>query len=85
MTQASKPSAGALRAASEICEDGRWDEQVIAHIIDRETGLAKLLEAAELAKAELRYYPGEENKEGDALVDAAYSALQQAIAKAEQA
>ena len=44
----------------------------------------ELLEAAKLAKAELRYYPGETNKEGDALVDAAYSALEQAIAKAEQ-
>lgn len=43
----------------------------------------QLLEAVKLAKAEIRYYPGEENKEGDALVDVAYNACEQAISAAE--
>ncbi len=45
----SVPSAGALRAAVALNEDGRWDEQVMAEIIDHETGVAKLLKAAEKA------------------------------------
>ena len=90
MTQpktASKFTPGALRAARVIADSITWhpdlDIQLVSHIIDRETGVAELLQAAKLAKAELRYYPGETNKEGDALVDAAYSALEQAIAKVE--
>lgn len=42
----------------------------------------ELLEALKLCKAELRYYPGDTNKEGDALIDNAYNAAEAAIAKA---
>ena len=53
MTQPSKPSAGALRAARRLLrvaqsagtELNMYDEE-IAKIIDRETGVAELLEAA---------------------------------------
>ena len=46
--------------------------------------LTELLEAAKQAKGQLRYYPGDSNKDGDAEVDAAYSRLEAAIANAER-
>jgi len=60
-TQA-KPSAGALRAATEALryvgmihwtKDNR--HKVLAEIIDRETGVAELLEAAKDAEESLRH------------------------------
>ena len=69
MTQPTKPSAGAspgaLRAARKIAERTLrtlqgWDEQtwvdIAAEIIDRETGVAELLEAAKFALTTLDYY-----------------------------
>ena len=62
MTQPTKPSAGALRAARKIAERTLhtlqgWDEQtwvdVAADIIHRETGLAELLAAAKQVMADL--------------------------------
>ena len=53
MTQPTKPSAGALRAATEALRYVgmiHWTKDnrhiALAHIIDRETGVAGLLEAA---------------------------------------
>ncbi len=51
---------------------------------DEQVVVAELLKASKLAKAELRYFPGETNKEGDALVDAAWNALDKAIPKVER-
>lgn len=79
-----KPSAGALRAAVEICEDGRWDEQVIAHIIDRETGLQSFAELLEAAKRVSRFFVYLESIKGEGARDS-LNQLRQAIAKAEQA
>ena len=57
----SQPSARALKAATEICEDGRWDEQVIARIIDREVSLP----AQELARLVVRYSDGHFHDQDD--------------------
>ena len=47
MTQPTKPSAGALRAAKSIIANAYGlSLAVCAEIIDRETGVAELLEAA---------------------------------------
>ena len=46
MTQQTKPSAGALRAAQSAGTELNMYDEEIAKIIDRETGVAELLEAA---------------------------------------
>ncbi len=84
MTQPTKPSAGALRAARKIAERNLrtlqgWDEQtwvdISAEIIDRETGVAELLEAAKQVMADLS---DEEVPDADTV-----EMLEQAITKAE--
>ena len=78
-TQLTKPSAGALSAAREILDT---DHQLAAQIIDRETGVAELLEAAELAYVKLAdisfQWPGRGNPEGQSLL----CKLRDGIAKA---
>jgi uncharacterized protein YciW len=56
-----KPSAGALRAAKEILDT---DHQIAARIIDRETGVAELLEAAKHADvaAQVLFIAAEQSK-----------------------
>ena len=76
-----KLSAGTLRAATEICEDGRWDEQVIAEIIDRETGMAELSELLEAVKAVMAQL--DFSGQIDYLGASTYKRLEQAIAKCE--
>ena len=65
MTQQTKPSTGALRTARKIAErtlrtlqgwDGQTWVDIAAEIIDRETGVAELLEAAKFALTTLDYY-----------------------------
>ena len=88
MTQQTKPTAGALRAARKIAERTLrtlqgWDEQtwvdIAAEIIDRETAqpeLSGLLEAAKQVMADLS---DEEVPDADTV-----ERLEQAISKAEQ-
>jgi hypothetical protein len=83
MNQQTKPSAGALRAAKAIGTALHTHDvgtfyafDGMAKIIDRETGVAELLEAAKVA---LQYFRGKHEN-----ADASASKLQQAIAKAEQ-
>ena len=85
MTQQTKPTAGALGAARKIAERTLhtlqgWDEQtwvdIAADIIDRETGVAKLLKAAKQVMADLS---DEEVPDADTV-----ERLEQAIAKVEQ-
>lgn len=88
MTQLTKPSAGALRAADRIRDLlEKWNsleitkigatfyQEETARIIDRETGVAELLEAAKIA---LQYFRGKHEN-----ADASASRLKQAIAKCE--
>jgi len=92
MKQQTKPSAGALRAASgiwlSVLRQGKddWITQT-AEIIDRETGLAELLEAAVWTRDTLRAMEGDSmiEKEVRGLLGARRKKLQQAIAKAERA
>ncbi len=85
MTQQTKPTARAQGAARKIAERTLrtlqgWDEQtwvdIAAEIIDRETGVAKLLKAAKQVMADLS---DEEVPDADTV-----EMLEQAIAKVEQ-
>ena len=81
MTQPTKPSAGALRAAKEwyvYPKDSRVES--LAYVIDRETGMAELLEAAKEAKAHLEGGGDYAIRNSDA-IDATILMLEQAIAK----
>ncbi len=92
MTQPRKPSAGALRAASKFARHSehiyRWRsepqdaERELAEIIDHETGMAELLEAAKEAKAHLEGGGNYAIRNSDA-IDATILMLEQAIAKCE--
>ncbi len=80
MTQPTKPSAGALRAAKEwyvYPKDSRVES--LAYVIDRETGMAELLEAAKVAVGELDC-----SGTIDFLTAGALKKLEQAIAKCER-
>ncbi len=74
MNEQAKPSAAALRAAKELDTEGfvfSWKTNQAAEIIDRETGLAELLEASkEVAGTRIG-------------LGSALERLEQAIAKAE--
>ncbi len=57
MTEQIKPSSGALKAAGIIIRGlfkaTTTDVEIAAQIIDRETGVAELLEAAKMAESSL--------------------------------
>ena len=87
MTQPTKPSAGALRAAKIIAElviAGKpkysppllTDTNILAEMLDEETGVAELLEAAKQVLADLS---DEEVPDADTV-----EMLEHAIAKVEQ-
>ncbi len=83
MSQPTKPSAGALRAAEYINKNifnhKPGDIESLAQAIDRETGVAELLEAAKFA---LSFVDHPSQLRADAL--ASYDRLSQAIAKCEE-
>ena len=78
MTQPTKPSAGAVRAAREILDT---DHQLAAHIIDRETGVGELLEAAKQLSSCLLNLCAWPNSERGTTIKATITKLEQAIAK----
>ena len=90
MTQPSRPSAGAMRAASKIWLNvGRqgkdeWITQA-GYIIDRETGMAELLEAAQWTRDTLRAMVSDHmiEKEVRGLLLVRCNKLEQAISKCE--
>ena len=101
MTEPIQPSAGASRAAIALIRDAskgkagvRSDVELmaqpithrVAHIIDRESGLAKLLEAAEPALEQLIFYRKKirEMASSHDMGNAVPATLEQAIAKCER-
>lgn len=51
----------------------------------RDEVIAQLVTALKAAKAEMRYYPGDSNLEGDAAIDRAYVLADAALKRAEEA
>ena len=97
-TRPSPPSTGAVRAADRICdllEDCGSSEtthstigatpfqEEVAHIIDRETGMAELLEALKVARKWIGRVPQEYSASESISLDAAQEQVEQAIAKCE--
>ena len=89
MTQPIRPSAGAYRAACQILDRQHlpgWSIKIYAQIIDLETGVAELLEAAKAAHTSLRTFSDhvpENEKQWVSSDDDALKTLEQAIAKCE--
>ena len=55
---------------------------MVIEIAELKAEKADLLKALKACMKELRYYPGEENLEGDTLIDKAYNLGENAIPKA---
>ena len=81
MTQPTKPSAGALRAAIRINLDWTEGTNVMAHIIDRETGMAELTKILLLLWGEVEVASDEERQCQFSLEE--IEQIEQAIAKCE--
>jgi len=58
-------------------------DELSAHHAKLVPVIEELVEALRLCQAELRYFPGSSNKEGDALIDRAYNAADDALRKLE--